>query len=209
MLEKVWYFVLFSVEQASQRVMEQKGEILGEPSIGRGGRSRSDSTLGGAGVLELLLAGESPRVLYPIYLVTSDRETGSERSRWLLRVTDIKKGQEPGRIPQGGRGKGEEGATRSHSLRDSGVPGCHHRWVPAPSPTHSDNILLDQSQCESMSPQGGSSETGWLDNSSEPPSPSGPEWDITTIPVISLLGRKEVIFSQEGTPLAWPVMSWG
>lgn len=81
MLEKVWYFVLFSVEQASQRVMEQKGEILGEPSIGRGGRSRSDSTLGGAGVLELLLAGESPRVLYPIYLVTSDRETGSERSR--------------------------------------------------------------------------------------------------------------------------------
>lgn len=47
MLEKVWYFVLFSVKKASQRVMEQKGEVLGDPSIGREGRSRSDSTLGG------------------------------------------------------------------------------------------------------------------------------------------------------------------
>lgn len=78
MLEKVWYFVLFSVKKASQRVMEQKGDVLGDPSIGREGRSRSDSTLGERrypGVT--LLAGESLQVLYSIHLVTLDREAGS------------------------------------------------------------------------------------------------------------------------------------
>lgn len=104
MLEKVWYFVLFSVKKASQRVMEQKGEVLGDPSIGREGRSRSDSTLGGRrypGVT--ILAGESLQVLYSIHLVTLDREAGS-----CLESQTSKSGKNQGGYHKVGGGKEEQ-----------------------------------------------------------------------------------------------------
>lgn len=52
--------MLFCVEKALQKVMKQKGVVTEDQGIARGGRSKSDPTMG---VLELLLGKKSSRVL--------------------------------------------------------------------------------------------------------------------------------------------------